>query len=247
MRDYDRSGATLDRRKRRQSSGSRFSEFGDRLARTFGSVDRPKPAPTNWEAEDDYDYPGSGETAPLWDQDSERFPVARQGYDRAAVDEHVAALESELTELRDRPAANTVSAEIERVGQETSAILRVAYEQARDIKRRAQVEAEKCLSDAAANAVAMSQDAKRQLRELDTETESIWRERTRLIEDARKVANSLFTLAEEAAERFPAEPERFSGPDPGPATTKGSQQSATVQPEQGQIGDQPAESEPGTA
>lgn len=210
MRDFDRPGATLEREHRR---GSRFADIGDRLARTFGTLDRPKPDPADWQSTGD--YPGSDETVPLWDQEPPRFPVMRHGYDPAAVDEHIGELERELGELRaSTQPTGTVTAEIERVGEQTSAILRVAYEQAREIKRRAQAEADACLADAAANAVAISQDAKRQLRDLDTETDTIWRERSRLIEDARTVATALFTLAEEAAERFPAEPEHFSSPQP---------------------------------
>ena len=40
---------------------------------------------------------------------------------------------------------------------------------------------------------------------LDSETDSVWRERERLLEDARNVGLALIALAEEAAERFPAE------------------------------------------
>src|SRR6185312_1479029 len=61
---------------------------------------------------------------------------------------------------------------------------------------------------AAANAVAMTEDAKRKLRQLDTETDAVWAERGRLIEDVRNVATSLFSLAEDAAERFPEDGER---------------------------------------
>jgi cell division septum initiation protein DivIVA len=211
MRDLDRSGATLDQEPRRWSPGSRFADLGDRLARTFGNLDRPKADRPAWESNGEFEYPGVGDTAPLWEQPSPAFPMIRNGYDCAAVEAHIAELERELGELRAAvPAVSAVAAEIERVGEQTSAILRVAHEQAREITHRAQAQADTCLSDAAANAVAIAQDAKRQLRDLDTETDTVWRERARLIEDARNVATALFTLAEEAAERFPEEPDQFS-------------------------------------
>jgi hypothetical protein len=51
----------------------------------------------------------------------------------------------------------------------------------------------------------MTASAKRKLAELDSETDSIWRERARLLDDARDVGLALIALAEEALERFPAE------------------------------------------
>ena len=57
--------------------------------------------------------------------------------------------------------------------------------------------------DAAANAVSMTEDAKRKLRQLDSETDAVWAERGRLIEDVRSVATALFSLAEDATDRFP--------------------------------------------
>jgi hypothetical protein len=54
----------------------------------------------------------------------------------------------------------------------------------------------------------MKDEAKSKLRELDTETDAVWRERSRLIEDVRSVATTLFSLAEEATERFPSEDDK---------------------------------------
>src|SRR5439155_18957197 len=86
------------------------------------------------------------------------------------------------------------------------------HEKATEITRAAQLQADACLADAASNAVLMTEEAKRQLHELDAETDAIWRERVRLIDDARTVATGLFALAEDAAERFPPESERGSSP-----------------------------------
>src|SRR6185312_10487546 len=136
-----------------------------------------------------------------------------------------AALEREMDDLRaQRSPAPAVEEELERLGEETSAILRVAHEQAAEITRRAQTQADRCVSDAAANAVAMTEDAKRKLRQLDTETDAVWAERGRLIEDVRNVATALFSLAEDASDRFPEDGDRggatvaVAAPAPAPAS-----------------------------
>src|ERR1019366_3842950 len=119
-----------------------------------------------------------------------------------AVDEHVAELERELSQLRaSERSDSSVAAEIERIGEQTSAILFVAHDQAQE-------QADRCVADAAANAVAISEEASRRLRQLDGETDSVWRERARLIDDVRHVSGDLATLAQEANDRFPAEPDR---------------------------------------
>jgi DivIVA domain-containing protein len=151
--------------------------------------------------------------APPWDLLAPRFPIVRRGYHRDAVDEYVADLERELEDLREgREPSAAVAAEIVRLGEQTAAILRVAHEKATETTRRAQSEADRCLSAAASNAVAMTEDAKLQLRHLDGETDAIWRERSRLLEDIRTLATSLFTLAEDGLERFPPEGERVAPP-----------------------------------
>ena len=214
MSDLDRPPATVEGPTRRRPAGSRFADLGDRLARTFGAAERSDhterflPA---WEAEAQADAEPDAE--PDWQQEQARFPGARHGYDRSTVDEYVAELEGELAALRaHKPTKTAVAAEIDAIGEQAAAILRVAHEQAHATTRRAQLEADKCLSDAAANALAMSDEARLKVRDLDREADMIWRERQRLVEDVRKVATSLFTLAEEAAERFPAEAEKAPVP-----------------------------------
>jgi DivIVA domain-containing protein len=151
------------------------------------------------------------EAAPAWDLFAPRFPIARRGYDRDAVDEYIAKLEQELADLRGGgDPSGAVQAEIERIGEQTVAILRVAHEQASDTVHRAQEEADRCLSAAASNAVAMTEEAKAQLQRLDSETDAIWRERARLLEDVRALAGSLSSLADDALERFPPEPDRVA-------------------------------------
>jgi cell division septum initiation protein DivIVA len=142
-----------------------------------------------------------------WEELQPPFPLVRQGYDPVAVDQYVVELEQELEQLRaDRPAERAIAQEIDRIGEQTASILRVAHEKAAEITRDAQAQADKMLADAASNALAVTEGATQQLRALDSETDSIWQERSRLLEDVRNVATALFSLAEEAAERYPEEP-----------------------------------------
>ncbi|MGA2927336.1 MAG: DivIVA domain-containing protein [Solirubrobacteraceae bacterium] len=207
MSDFDRSPATVEGPARRRPAGSRIADLGDRLARTFGTTERSDHYQPAWDATAD------AEPEADWQQPVARFPTARHGYDRAAVDEAIAELEAELDALRaHKPTKTAVAAEIEQIGEQAAAILRVAHDQAHQTTRRAQTEADKCLSDAAANALAMTDEARLKVRELDREADAIWRERARLVDDVRNIATSLFSLAEDATDRFPAEAERAIAP-----------------------------------
>ena len=216
MSDFERSGMTFDEPIKRRSPGTWFADLGDRLARGFNTFDRPpeddEPEWGPYQPYEDPDQPTAAVAAVAWEEpepERKRFPTALHGYDRDAVDAHLAALEREMTDLRaQRSPTPAVEEELDRLGEETSAILRVAHEQAAEITRRAQAQADRCVADAAANAVAMTEDAKRKLRQLDSETDAVWAERGRLIEDVRNVATSLFSLAEDAADRFPEDGDR---------------------------------------
>ncbi len=141
-------------------------------------------------------------------EEPSRFPLSRFGYNRATVDQHLASLERELSELRaSRGPTVSITEELERIGEQTASILVVAHDKANETTRLAQEQAERCVADAAANAVAMTAQAKHRLRELDAETDSVWRERERLLEDVRGVSAALASLADRAQERFPADVE----------------------------------------
>jgi cell division septum initiation protein DivIVA len=149
-----------------------------------------------------------------------RFAITRQGYDCAAVDEHIAELERELVdldrelaELRARTSSGgEVAAEIQRIGEQTSKILLAAHDEAHETTCRAQEQADRCLADAAANAIAITEGANRKLREMEREKTSLARERSRLLEDIRGVASALSSVADDAADRFPAEPDAVGAP-----------------------------------
>jgi cell division septum initiation protein DivIVA len=136
------------------------------------------------------------------------FPVALRGYDRMAVDAYVrqtSQLVAELQATRSPEAA--VRRALGRVGEEVSSILQRAHETAEEITAKSRSEAEERLEAARREAHEITAGARTQVADLDSETDRIWAERHRIVEDARELASSLLALAESAAERFPAAPE----------------------------------------
>lgn len=221
MREFESAGMTLEPRAKRQSAGGRFAQFSDRIARSFAALERPKGDPPVWAPTAEAPPSDDDQATAQWEELQPPFPIVRQGYQPAAVDQYVVELEQELEQLRaERPAERAIAQEIDRIGEQTASILRVAHEKAAEITRDAQVQADKMLADAASNALAVTEGATQQLRALDSETDSVWQERSRLLEDVRNVATALFTLAEDAAERYPDEPAKATQAAdvvPGPA------------------------------
>lgn len=191
------------------------SERGSRPERRVGRELRPERRSRYEHAEAAPIDPGPDGVAP-------RFPLAPFGYNRVAVDEELAELERalaererELIELREQEKPPlSINEEIERLGEQTASILVVAHDQAHETTRRAQEQAERCIADAAANAIDITSEAKARLRELDEETDAVWRERARLLEDTRTVSAHLATLVQEAEARFPADAEKAGSPMP---------------------------------
>jgi hypothetical protein len=240
MSDFERPGTAAQETTRQRPAGSRFGELGDRLTRAFGNFDRTRAELPAWDSGEDLDYLTASETV-AWQPPDQRFPVVRHGYDCAAVDQELAEIERELVDLKaHRSPSAAVAAEIDRIGEQTAAILQTAYEQAAEITRGARDQADKCVADAASNAVAITEDANRRLGELDRETDTVWQERARLIEDARSVATALLTLAEEAAERFPAEPMKGGRDAHAVPTPVPGEPAAVPTPAPGEFADPPA-------
>src|SRR5579859_6088908 len=134
------------------------------------------------------------------------FPVALRGYDRIAVDAYVrqtSQLVAELQATRSPEAA--VRRALERVGEEVSGILQRAHETAEALTAQSRREAEDRLEAARQEAVQITAAAGERVKELDAETDRVWDERLRIVEDARELARQLLALADSAAERFPAE------------------------------------------
>ena len=134
-----------------------------------------------------------------------QFPIVLRGYDRLAVDAYVkrtSQLVAELQATRSPEAA--VRRGLERVGEEVSGILQRAHDAASQITAQSRSEAEDRLERARQEATRITADAERQLHDLDAETDRIWAERQRIVEDAQELARQLLALAHAAAARFPA-------------------------------------------
>jgi hypothetical protein len=133
------------------------------------------------------------------------FPVALRGYDRIAVDAYVeqtAQLVAELQATRSPEAA--VRRALERVGEQISGILQRAHETAEQITAQSRREAEDRLQKSRIEAAEIAAAAQRRVSDLDADTDRIWVERHRIVDDARELAQQLIALAETAAERFPS-------------------------------------------
>ena len=61
------------------------------------------------------------------------------------------------------------------------------------------------MAEAQAQAEATTRDAEARRRTFDADADLIWRERTRLIDDTRKLADCMLSVADDAVERFPPE------------------------------------------
>ena len=198
----------------RPGVGARMIHFRERVRDALagldlGAVARPTFAPEDPEATEAFDVLAD---VPAEDEidhpdPAARFAVVPLGYSRPAVEEHIAALERELSELRAQPAPEpapmSISEEIERLGEQTASILIVAHDQAHETTRLAHEQAERCVAEANMNAEAITEQARRRLESLDLETDVVWQERAKLLEDARNVAGELVALVERAELRFP--------------------------------------------
>lgn len=139
------------------------------------------------------------------------FPVVFRGYDREVVDAHLAALEEDVHEMHaTRTPQAAVRRELDRVGQETSAILQRAHEAADEITSRARTRADARMDEAEREAERIRREAEARLKQIDKDTDEVWAERRRLLEDVRASGEALIRTAEQALERFP--PAEDGGP-----------------------------------
>jgi cell division septum initiation protein DivIVA len=184
------------------------------------------------------------------------FPIALRGYDRMAVDAYVRQTSQLVAELQaTRSPENAVRRALERVGEEVSDILKRAHDTASQITAQSRSDAEDRLEAARQEAADATAGAEQRLRELDSETDRIWAERHRIVEDARTLAEQLLVLAESAVERFPADEEagadRVAGDDaeaPQPELFDGDRDvdAAGTEPAEEAAGTEPAEEVAGT-
>jgi hypothetical protein len=186
----------------------RFGDLGDRLARVFPRQRRPEEDSSVAVLEETVEFVPPDVEPPPPEWGGPRFGLAWRGYDRSAVDQYLGELELELDALRAERVPDAMAREqIASVGDETSAILALAHDKAQALVTRAQEQADALIAEAHANAQAITEDGQRRLGDLDGDTDAVWRERTRLIEDTRKLADRLLSVADNAADRFPPEAE----------------------------------------
>src|SRR5437763_10152580 len=143
------------------------------------------------------------------------FPSTLRGYDRMAVDEYVRRTRRLVAELQaTRSPEAAVRRALERVGEQISGILQRAHETAEQITTQSRREAEDRLVLARREAEHIAATGEQRVKDLDTETDRIWAERLRIVEDARELAAQLLALADEAAARFPPAEEPTAGARP---------------------------------
>jgi hypothetical protein len=132
-----------------------------------------------------------------------RFAVARHGYDRVDVDRYIDEIHTELInarreieQLHARLASrkSEIQAEIERLGAQTSAILITAQSKASETVSIAEVEGKTRIAESAAYAAALREQTEIDRRRVEFETETLRRERDRLLSDVRSTAAALATL-----------------------------------------------------
>jgi cell division septum initiation protein DivIVA len=144
------------------------------------------------------------------------FPSALRGYDRIAVDAYVQKTSQLVAELQaTRSPESAVRRALERVGEEVAGILQRAHDTAAQITAQSRSEAEDRLEAVRREAAEIITGAQARVRELDAETDRIWAERHRIVEDTRGLARELLTLTETAAERFPADEPAETEAPPG--------------------------------
>jgi cell division septum initiation protein DivIVA len=135
------------------------------------------------------------------------FPIVLRGYDRAAVDEHLDGLNRLIEELRTaRSPQAAVRQALDRVGEETSAILQRAHETADEITAAARADAHRRVETAQREADSLRQEAERQARALASDSDNVWHERTGLLHDMRKLADSVLEVADAAEARISKSP-----------------------------------------
>jgi cell division initiation protein len=134
------------------------------------------------------------------------FPVALRGYDREAVDAYVSLVARVVDHLEaNRSPQAAVRHALDQVSEETRGILERAHDTADEITARSRTQAEQRVQLAEAQAREAIAAAETQVRVVDADAEEVWRERKRLVDDVRRVADELAELADAAARRFPAE------------------------------------------
>ena len=131
------------------------------------------------------------------------FPLAVRGYDRQAVDafiDEVADLVGDLESRQSREAV--VQRALDEVGVETAGILQRAHETADEIAARSRAQAEGRIQRAEREAEIARRQADDYSEKVVVDTQLLWEERQRLLEDIRQLADEVLATADDAAERL---------------------------------------------
>jgi len=131
---------------------------------------------------------------------------------RQEADENSERAKAELAEL-----VVNVRAEADATRAEAETLIANARSEAEDILVRSRLEAENTVAGARAEAdrqlqrlekelAGLRDEAETRMRELQADTEAVWKERRQLLADIRERASGLLELADAAAAREPAEP-----------------------------------------
>lgn len=132
------------------------------------------------------------------------FPVVWRGYDTHSVDAYIVAVERCVAKFEERHSPTAaVQRALDRVGEQTSAILRQAERAAEETTTSSRVQADERLQRAEREAVATEQRAIERVRGLDDDIERLWQERQRLIDATKELAEQLRGVAADAEARFP--------------------------------------------
>jgi cell division initiation protein len=143
---------------------------------------------------------------PLDDVAAPEFPAALRGYDRGAVDAYVQRVSQVVAELEaTRVPEAAIKRALERVGEETAGVLQRAHETAEEIVSRSRVEAEDRMERARIEAEQIVGAARDSLASIDRDTDRVWAERTKLLEDTKRLADEMLAVADGGLERFPPE------------------------------------------
>ena len=143
------------------------------------------------------------------------FPVVLRGYDREAVDAYVRDVNRVIAELQTRQSPQSaIRHALDQVSEETKGILERAHETSDEIAARSRAQADDRLQWAEREAREAIAAATERVHSMEADAERVWEERQALIDDARKIAQELTAVADDAGVRFPVEPEEETVPIP---------------------------------
>ena len=130
------------------------------------------------------------------------FPLAVRGYDRQAVDDFVDQVADLVAELEGRQTRQTVvQRALDQVGEETAGILQRAHQAADELAARSRSQAEGRIQRADREAELLRQQADEYAEKVIVDTQLLWDERQRLLDDLRQLADEVLATADDAAER----------------------------------------------